>query len=72
MSPPHPLARALPRAPHPPLPSRVRSYECLAGNNVITREVTLNVSRTSIIRSAVPAANITINGGVYAAPAEDM
>lgn len=55
------------RRPAPP----ARSYECLAGNNVAQRAVTLNISRTSIVRSALPAVNMTIGGGIYLAPAED-
>jgi hypothetical protein len=38
---------------------------------VVRRDVTLNISRTSVVRSALPAVNLTINGGTYLAPAED-
>jgi len=55
---------------HAPRPAC--SFECLAGSNTISRDVTFNISRTSIMRSALPAVNRTIGGGVYVAPAEDV
>lgn len=65
-------------APHPRWhgftlwpPRACCSFECLTGINIVARDITVNITNTSLINvveSALPSYNTFINGGAYLAP----